>query len=221
MRSTVLETLTDWQPVFCSSLGNKKGEDTDANPLLLRLQCAQELSGVLLNIPVLGLNLQIIGFHRSITGDPDIDFDDSDAVVTSPHLGESHSKSSWALVSVTQLVRVSSHNRKFSGWILSQDTYLGCRFHPWSRHGWVAPLVGMSSYTPKSCWFNPWSGHISRLWVPSLVGMHTGGNQLMFLDSLDVFSEVESLGQKAVSFLILWGNSTLFSREVAPSTFLQ
>ena len=47
--------------------------------------------------------------------------------------------------------------------------------------GWVAQLVGASSYTPEVCGFDPWSRHIPRLWVQSPVKVHTGGNQLMFL----------------------------------------
>ena len=36
-------------------------------------------------------------------------------------------------------------------------------------------------HRPKGCRFDPWSGHIARLWVRSQVGVHPGGNQLMFL----------------------------------------
>ena len=46
--------------------------------------------------------------------------------------------------------------------------------------GLVAQLVGASSHTPKGCRFD--SGQDTpRLWVRSSVGVHTGGNQLMFL----------------------------------------
>lgn len=39
---------------------------------------------------------------------------------------------------------------------------------------------------PKYCRLDSWSGHIHRLWVLSLVGVHTGGNQLMFLSCMDI-----------------------------------
>ena len=42
-------------------------------------------------------------------------------------------KSHRALISVSQLVGVSSHNRKPEGLIPSQGTYLCFRFKPWSR----------------------------------------------------------------------------------------
>ena len=47
--------------------------------------------------------------------------------------------------------------------------------------GQMAPLVGVSSLIPNVCGFSLRSGHIRRLWVPSLVGAHTGGNQLISL----------------------------------------
>ena len=50
----------------------------------------------------------------------------------------------------------------------------------------MTPLGGVSFRTPKGCVFCPWSGHIPRLWVWSLVGVCTGGNQLMFLSHISV-----------------------------------
>ena len=40
--------------------------------------------------------------------------------------------------------------------------------------------------TPKGCRFDSQSGHIPRLQVQSPVGVHTGGNLLMFLSHIDV-----------------------------------
>ena len=45
----------------------------------------------------------------------------------------------------------------------------------------VAQLVGVSSCPPKGCMFNFHSGHIRMLQVQSLVRVHVGGNQSMFL----------------------------------------
>ena len=40
--------------------------------------------------------------------------------------------------------------------------------------------------------------------------------ELLFWDSLGIFPTVELLGQKAVPFLVFWGNSILFSTVAAP-----
>ena len=53
--------------------------------------------------------------------------------------------------------------------------------------GQVTQLVKASSCTPKGCGFYSWSGHIPRLWVPSLVRAHMGGNQFIFLSHIAVF----------------------------------
>ena len=50
----------------------------------------------------------------------------------------------------------------------------------------MAQLFGVSSCKPKGHGFNSQSGHIPRLWVRSLVGAHTGGNQSMFLSYINV-----------------------------------
>ena len=47
--------------------------------------------------------------------------------------------------------------------------------------GWVAQLVGESSYTPEGWRFDSWSGHIPGLWIQSPTGACMGGNWLMFL----------------------------------------
>ena len=47
----------------------------------------------------------------------------------------------------------------------------------------VAHLVGPCPANQRS-WFNSWSGHVLGLWVWSSVGVHTRGNQLMFLTSM-------------------------------------
>ena len=52
--------------------------------------------------------------------------------------------------------------------------------------GWVAQLLGASSHTPKGCGLDSQSGHIHRLWDQSLVGVHTEGNQSMFLSHIDL-----------------------------------
>ena len=52
--------------------------------------------------------------------------------------------------------------------------------------GWVAQSVEALSHAPKGCSFDPWSGLISRLWVGSLVRVHTGGNRSMSLSHINV-----------------------------------
>ena len=42
------------------------------------------------------------------------------------------------------------------------------------------------SHKAKGCLFNSQSGHMSRLWVWSPVGVHMGGKQSMFLPHIDV-----------------------------------
>ena len=59
-------------------------------------------------------------------------------------------------------------------------------------HDQVAQLVEAPSHTPKCCEFDPQLGHIPRLWVWSLVRVHRGGNQWMFL-SHHCFSHSPSL----------------------------
>ena len=43
----------------------------------------------------------------------------------------------------------------------------------------IIQLVGASFHTPKGWGFDSWSGHITRLWVQSPVGVHMGGKQSM------------------------------------------
>ena len=45
----------------------------------------------------------------------------------------------------------------------------------------VAQLVGALSHNSKGLRFDSLSGHMPRLQVWSLVGVHTGGNQWIFL----------------------------------------
>lgn len=52
-----------------------------------------------------------------------------------------------------------------------------------SSPGWVAPLVGASSHTPKSCGFDFWLGRMPRLWIQFPGRAHMGGNPLMSLTS--------------------------------------
>ena len=50
----------------------------------------------------------------------------------------------------------------------------------------MAWLVGVPFHTPKVLGFGSVSGHVPRLQVWSLVGAHTGSNQLMFFSHTDV-----------------------------------
>ena len=43
-----------------------------------------------------------------------------------------------------------------------------------------------SSYKAKHCWFDSQLSHMPRLWVQSPVGVHTRGNQSMFLSHIDI-----------------------------------
>ena len=45
----------------------------------------------------------------------------------------------------------------------------------------VAQWVGVSPGKLKGCGFDSQSGHMSRLWFQSLVGVHMGDNLSMFL----------------------------------------
>ena len=61
-----------------------------------------------------------------------------------------------------------------------------------------------SSHKPKSCGFSSQSGHMPGLGVQSLIGVCTGGNQLLFLCHIDVslplflplFPSLESIKEK-------------------------
>ena len=50
----------------------------------------------------------------------------------------------------------------------------------------VDQLVGASSYKPKGCRFEPQSGHISGLWIRSLIRMHTGSKKPINVSHIDV-----------------------------------
>ena len=45
---------------------------------------------------------------------------------------------------------------------------------------WPGGSVEHHSHAPKGCGFNPQPGYLPRLWVQSLVRVHTEGNRLMF-----------------------------------------
>ena len=47
--------------------------------------------------------------------------------------------------------------------------------------GCMAQLVGALFCAPGGRQFDSWSGHMPRLWVRSMIGVHAGGNQPMFL----------------------------------------
>ena len=55
---------------------------------------------------------------------------------------------------------------------------------PGSHPGPCGSVGWVSFCRPKGCSFDSWSGYMSRLWVWSPVGVHTKGNQSMFLSLL-------------------------------------
>ena len=56
--------------------------------------------------------------------------------------------------------------------------------YKWTCQLWLSWLL--SSHTTKGCRFHFQSGHIPRLWVWSLVGVHAGGDQSMLLSHIKV-----------------------------------
>nr|KAF6300593.1 hypothetical protein mMyoMyo1_009066 [Myotis myotis] len=52
----------------------------------------------------------------------------------------------------------------------------------WGPTLWLVWLwLNVVLHTPKGCWFDSWSGYMSRLQARSLVRVHAGSSQLMFL----------------------------------------
>ena len=64
-------------------------------------------------------------------------------------------------------------------------TQMTAQERPWPWLVWLS-FIGVSSPKPKSRRFNFQSGHMPRLWVQSLVRVHSRGNQLIFLSHINV-----------------------------------
>ena len=88
----------------------------------------------------------------------------------------------WLLLDVT-----FQFLSKFLFWLsLTQNwtrkVILKCSCHP----GQCGSVGWSNISSPKGCRFDSQSGYIPRLWVPSPVRAHTGGNQLMLLSCISV-----------------------------------
>ena len=78
----------------------------------------------------------------------------------------------------------------------------------------VAQLVGAFSHTPKGCGFDSQSGHITRLWVQSLVGTRMESNQLIYFFSLSLPPPSHSVS------LCLFLSGSMYKLDHTVSVFL-